>query len=159
MIKISMIIYDFDGVMTNNKAYLNESGVESVQINRADGLGIELIRKLGIKQMILSTEKNKVVRARAKKLKIPVIHGVENKLLTFKKYCNDNNILNESIAFIGNDINDKDVMIYSGLSLCPKDAYTEIKKISDHILDVKGGDGVVRDMFNFIINNEKIFSV
>ena len=84
MIKISMIIYDFDGVMTNNKAYLNESGVESVQINRADGLGIELIRKLGIKQMILSTEKNKVVRARAKKLKIPVIHGVENKLLTFK---------------------------------------------------------------------------
>lgn len=77
--EIKLIVYDFDGVMTDNKVYIDQNGMESVQVNRGDGLGVSEIKKLGIKQIILSTEKNLVVAARAKKLKIDCLHGVNNK--------------------------------------------------------------------------------
>ena len=77
--RIKLIIYDFDGVMTDNKVYIDQNGNELVQVNRADGLAISEIIKLGIKQLIISTEKNPVVSARAKKLGIPCIQHIENK--------------------------------------------------------------------------------
>tara|TARA_B100000902_G_C26640601_1_gene588896 strand:- start:36 stop:515 length:480 start_codon:yes stop_codon:yes gene_type:complete len=159
MTKIKIIIYDFDGVMTDNKAYVDENGKETVQINRSDGLGIELLKKLGLEQMIMSTEKNKVVKARAKKLEIPVIQGVNNKLETLIKFCKKRNVLKRSVAFLGNDINDKEAMLNSGLSFCPLDAHSEIKNISTHILNAKGGEGVVREMFDFVKKNENLFKI
>ena len=77
--KIDIIIYDFDGVMTNNKVYVDQNGNETVQVNRADGLGISEIKKLGIEQIIISTETNPVVSARANKLEIICLQGIENK--------------------------------------------------------------------------------
>ena len=69
--KIKLIVYDFDGVMTNNKVHMDQNGNEMVQVNRADGLGVAEIKKLGIQQIIISTEKNPVVSVRANKLDIP----------------------------------------------------------------------------------------
>ena len=79
MNNIKLIVYDFDGVMTDNRVYINESGIETVCVSRADGLGISEIKKLGIEQIIISTEKNTVVSARAKKLDIPFMQGINNK--------------------------------------------------------------------------------
>ena len=71
MKKINLIVYDFDGVMTDNKVFVDQKGREMVQVNRADGLGISEIKKLGIEQIIVSTENNPVVSVRAIKLGIP----------------------------------------------------------------------------------------
>ena len=79
MNSIKLLVYDFDGVMTDNKVFVDQHGNEMVQVSRADGLGIAEIRKLGIQQMILSTETHMVVSACAKKLDLFCFQGVENK--------------------------------------------------------------------------------
>lgn len=149
--KVELIVYDFDGVMTDNKVILREDGLESVVVNRADGLAVEIIKKeLGKKQIILSKEKNKVVQVRAKKLGIPVISSVDKKKEILFGYCKEQNIKPENVVFIGNDLNDLDVMMAVGWPISPSDACEEVKNISKIILDVRGGDGVVREFFNYI---------
>ena len=107
---LKLFVYDFDGVMTDNKVYIDQNGKEMVQVNRADGLGIAEIKKMGIKQIIISTEKNPVVSARANKLEIPCLQGVENKKYALTDYCQKNDIQILQVAYVGNDINDKDAM-------------------------------------------------
>ena len=150
--RIKLIIYDFDGVMTDNKVYIDQNGNELVQVNRADGLAISEIIKLGIKQLIISTEKNPVVSARAKKLGIPCIQDIENKTKALQKYCQENNFDYKSVAYVGNDINDEDAMKITGTTFCPKDAHERIKKISKYILETKGGNGVIREIYDYLIN-------
>ena len=77
--KVKLAIFDFDGVFTNNKVLVSENGVESVICCRSDGIGLSRLNKLGIKSYVISSETNAVVKVRCKKLKIPVIQGVENK--------------------------------------------------------------------------------
>jgi YrbI family 3-deoxy-D-manno-octulosonate 8-phosphate phosphatase len=147
---IELIIYDFDGVLTDNKVILREDGLESVIVNRADGLAISIIKDYGIKQVILSTEKNKVVEARARKLDISVIQGVNDKKQAVFSYCRDMKVQLKNVAYVGNDINDLEPMKIAGLPICPKDACREIKNVSKIILDAKGGEGVVRDLLRYI---------
>ena len=150
---VRLIVYDFDGVMTDNKVYVDQNGREMVQVNRADGLGISEIKKLGFEQIIISTEKNPVVTARAEKLDIYCLQGIENKKDVLINFCKKNDINLKDVAYVGNDVNDKEVMEIVGYSFCPSDAYGSIKKISNHILDTKGGNGVVRELLD-IINSE-----
>ena len=147
---LSLIVYDFDGVMTDNKVYVDQNGIEMVQVNRGDGLGVSEIKKLGIKQIILSTEKNPVISARAKKLKIDCLQGVNNKKMVLTDYCSQNKIQIENVAFVGNDINDKKAMKVSGYKFCPADAHYSIKELSDFVLNSKGGDGIARELFDII---------
>jgi len=148
--KIKLIVYDFDGVMTNNKAYIDMNGNEFVQISRADGLGVSEIKKQSINQIILSSEKNKVVQSRAKKLGIECIHGVDDKKDVLIKYCTNNKIDINSVAYVGNDINDEEVMKIVGYTFCPSDSHKRIKKIAQHVLISKGGDGVAREILDLI---------
>ena len=150
--KIKLIVYDFDGVMTDNKVYVDQFGKESVQVNRADGLGVSEIKKMGIKQIIISTEKNAVVSSRAEKLKIECLQGVDNKQIVLRDYCSQNKIPIETVAFVGNDINDLDAMEMAGYSFCPADAHRSIKEISDHIFQTNGGFGVIRELFEHLTN-------
>lgn len=145
-----LIVYDFDGVMTDNKVVLREDGIESVVVNRADGLAIGIIKQHGIKQIILTKEKNMVVETRAAKLGIPVIRGVDNKKEVLTSYCKEYNIQLSNVVYIGNDINDLDVMRIVGYPICPADAYEEVKNVSRIILDVQGGNGVVRALLKYI---------
>tara|TARA_B100002003_G_C13813243_1_gene400749 strand:+ start:151 stop:627 length:477 start_codon:yes stop_codon:yes gene_type:complete len=151
---IKIFVYDFDGVMTNNKVYVDQNGNETVQVNRADGLGISEIKKLGIEQIIISTEQNPVVSTRAHKLGIPCLQGIENKKMALFDYCKENDIDLKNVAYVGNDINDKNVMENTGLTFCPADAHESIKKISDHVLKTKGGHGVIRELLDFIIKQK-----
>ena len=151
---LSLIVYDFDGVMTNNKVYMDETGKELVQVNRADGLGISEIKKLGIKQIILSTEKNLVVATRAKKLGIPCIHGVDNKKNILMEFCAKNFFNLKNVAYVGNDINDLEAMEIVNMKFCPSDAHNSIKKIADYVLESNGGDGVIRELLDFIIKQK-----
>ncbi len=143
---IDLIVYDFDGVMTDNKVYVFEKGMEAVRCSRADGLGINIIKKYGIVQMIISTESNPVVEARAKKIDIPVIYNCENKLAALELFCEQNNYDLAKVLYVGNDINDLDVMNVVGVPVCPSDAHHSILKIASKVLETKGGDGVVREL-------------
>ena len=116
------MVYDFDGVMTDNKVFIDQNGNEMVQVNRADGLGIKLITDLGIDQIIISTEENEVVSARAKKLNLPCFQGVVDKLSVLKEYCHRKKISLYSIGYVGNDINDYEVMKEIEETYCPSDA-------------------------------------
>jgi 3-deoxy-D-manno-octulosonate 8-phosphate phosphatase (KDO 8-P phosphatase) len=145
---IKLIVYDFDGVLTDNKVYFDQHGNEMVQVSRADGLGISEIRKLEIEQIILSTETNSVVSARAKKLDLFCIQGVNDKTKALVDYCENHQIDLSKVAYVGNDINDLEVMKLVGTTFCPADAHKSIKHISKHILETKGGDGVVREIYD-----------
>jgi 3-deoxy-D-manno-octulosonate 8-phosphate phosphatase (KDO 8-P phosphatase) len=153
--KIELIVYDFDGVMTDNKVYVDQFGKESVQVNRGDGLGVSEIKKIGIRQIIISTEKNAVVSTRAKKLKIECLQGVDNKKTVLTDYCSQSKIKIETVAFVGNDINDKDAMEMVGYSFCPSDAHKSVKEISDHTFQAKGGSGVIRELFEYLTKEDK----
>tara|TARA_B100000131_G_C18007793_1_gene569195 strand:+ start:550 stop:1041 length:492 start_codon:yes stop_codon:yes gene_type:complete len=153
---ISLIVYDFDGVMTNNKVLVDENGTESVIVNRADGLGISEIKKYGITQIIISTEKNPLVAQRAKKLNIPCIQDVDKKDKVLLAYCEKNKLKLKNIAFVGNDLNDLPAMKIVGIAICPADSAYEIKKISDIILKKNGGDGVVRELLDIVISSNTI---
>ena len=148
--KIKLVVYDFDGVMTNNKVYIDQNGNEMVQVNRSDGLSVAEIKKMGIKQIIISTETNPVVSARANKLEIPCLQGVANKKYALTDYCQKNDIQILQVAYVGNDINDEDAMVVAGLSFCPADAHETIKEISDHVFKRNGGDGVIRELLDLI---------
>lgn len=148
---LELIIYDFDGVMTDNRVMVDQNGIESVMVSRGDGYGVTNITKLGIKQIIVSTEVNPVVARRAEKLKIEVIHGVEDKKTIVTKYLKDNGYNSDNVMFIGNDLNDIEAMKVVGFTGAPKDAEEEILDYVDWISSKNGGYGVIRELYRLIV--------
>jgi YrbI family 3-deoxy-D-manno-octulosonate 8-phosphate phosphatase len=149
---IELIAYDFDGVMTDNTVMIDADGKESVTVNRSDGLAISLIKELGIPQIILSTETNPLVLARAKKIGIEARNGIENKKLALEEICRNQNINVQNVIFVGNDLNDFQVMKVVGLPIAPQDAAEDIKEFAIHITKSRGGCGVIRDLYDFLMN-------
>lgn len=147
---IELIVYDFDGVMTDNRVLLREDSMESVVVNRSDGLAVGMIEQRGLRQVIFSTETNNVVKARAQKLGIPVISGIADKKGALASYCEERNIQLDDVIYIGNDVNDLEVMMSVGYPLCPQDAYPGIKEISKIVLNAPGGGGVIRELHTLI---------
>ena len=150
--RFDLITYDFDGVMTNNLVYLSEYGVESVACNRSDGLAVGMFREAGFLQIILSTESNPVVVARAEKLGLEVINNCKDKKSALISYCYENRIDLKKVIYVGNDINDETVMQVVGCPICPSDAHDRIKKIAAYITKAPGGGGVVRELADFLFN-------
>ena len=148
--KIKAVVFDFDGVFTNNQVIVSEDGKESVQCNRADGIGLEVLRRLDIPMTIISTEKNPVVAMRAKKLKLTVVHGVENKLKELIKFSASNKIDLNNIAYVGNDINDTACMKNVGFPIAVADAYDVIKQLAKYRLKKNGGGGAVREFCELV---------
>lgn len=148
---VGLVVYDFDGVMTDNRVLLLENGMEGVFVNRADGLGVEQLRSLGIPQIILSAETNSVVKARGVKLGLKVISGCENKKKALADYCRKNKYKLSRVVFIGNDVNDLEVMGIVGYPICPVDAHSKIKLISKLVLKTQGGRGVIKEFAEICI--------
>ena len=126
---IRAILYDFDGVMTDNKVLVSEDGKESVLVNRSDGLAISYFKKLEIDQAIVSSESNKVVKQRARKLDIEVHQNVQNKYDFVKKLLIKKKLKPSEVFFVGNDLNDLEVINYLPQTFCPK---MRIKKFLIH---------------------------
>lgn len=148
---VSLVCYDFDGVMTDNRVLVDETGREAVFVNRADGLAISAMRKLNIPQFIFSTETNPVVSARAHKLGIPVLQGLDDKAEALSAHLARHGYDAAAAVFIGNDLNDLEVMRMVGYPIAPADAHPTIKSIARHITAARGGEGVIREFFeNFL---------
>ncbi|MBA7564388.1 2-keto-3-deoxy-D-glycero-D-galacto-9-phosphonononic acid phosphatase [subsurface metagenome] len=149
---INLIVYDFDGVMTDNRVIVFQDGTEAVIVNRSDGLGVERFRSLGIPQLILSTETNPVVKARAAKLHLEVIASCKDKKIVLENYCVQKGYNLNRVMYVGNDLNDLEVMRIVGFPVAPVDAHPKIKKIAKLVTKAKGGEGVVKDLFDYLIN-------
>lgn len=152
--EIECIFYDFDGVMTDNRVLVDQNGTESVFVNRSDGYAISQLKKLGINQVIVSTETNEVVKRRAEKLKIEVINGISDKGSVILKYCKTKGYDLKKTIFMGNDLNDITAMNVVGIKAAPADAEEEILAIADWIAQKKGGEGVIRELYR-VINRYK----
>ena len=143
---IDALVFDFDGVLTNNLVHLDQNGNEFVSCSRADGLAFDVLRKLQKPTYILSTEKNPVVTARANKLQIPVIQGVKDKTESIKRLADRENFELQKVLYVGNDLNDYRVMQLCGYTACPIDSHEMIKSSVTTVLKTKGGNGIVREL-------------
>jgi 3-deoxy-D-manno-octulosonate 8-phosphate phosphatase (KDO 8-P phosphatase) len=148
--EVDVVIFDFDGVLTDNFVYLNDSGEEWVKCSRSDGLAFDVLRKLSKFVFILSTEKNKVVSERAKKLKVEVIQSIDNKLEAINFIMKQSNSSLDRTLYIGNDLNDYNIMKLCAHTACPSDSHVLIKDISKFVLNSRGGDGVAREIIEVV---------
>lgn len=144
--KIKLIVFDFDGVMTDNRALLSETGEEFVFVSRADGIGIHMLENMGFKVIFLSSETKPLVARRADKLQIPVINGVNKKIVALADYMKENSVTYEEVLYVGNDINDFDCLSAVGVSVVTHDATSCVKKIATFQLKTRGGYGVSREL-------------
>ena len=160
------IVFDFDGVFTNNKVYLNEQGEESIRCDRSDGLGIDMLKRFKIKNswdleyFILSKEQNIIVNKRAEKLQIESFKGINNKKNFIENYLfnrfGDFEYSKNGVLYLGNDLNDLSAIKLCGFSIAPIDAHEIIKKNVDITLSKKGGEGFVREAIEKLIQIENM---
>jgi len=144
--RAKLVVYDFDGVMTDNTVSVDQDGREYIRANRSDGMGVGIIRKLGLEQVILSTEVNPVVKARADKIRLEAIHGIRDKASALLELADKRSISVAEVLFVGNDVNDAAGMALAGFKVAPADAHPSILAQADYITAAKGGEGVIREL-------------
>lgn len=151
--EIKLFLTDCDGCMTDGGMYYSEKGDEIKKFNTRDGMAFEMLRKKGILTGIITSENVELNRRRAEKLKIDIfVPGCKNKLDTVVELCNEHEISIENVAYIGDDINDIDLIRAVGFGCCPNDAVNEAKKAAKYIAKTKGGCGVIREIAELILN-------
>jgi YrbI family 3-deoxy-D-manno-octulosonate 8-phosphate phosphatase len=149
---ISAVVFDFDGVMTDNGVYLSEDGKESVRCDRGDGWGIARLRDAGIRLAVMSSEENPVVRARCEKLELECFHGLgHGKFGQFTAWCKQHDLRLEDTVYVGNDANDLDCIAAAGLGVVPADAHRSARQVADLVLSAEGGKGAVRELCDMIL--------
>lgn len=148
---IKAIVFDFDGVMTNNQVLVSQDGSESVLCSRSDGMGISQLKSAGYCMAVLSTEVNPVVAARCQKLNLECHQSLgNNKALSFKEWAEKKGLSMQNIIFVGNDINDMECMKLAGCSVVPADAHVSVMPYAKIILSANGGFGAVRELTDLI---------
>ena len=153
------LLIDFDGVLTNNKVYVDEVGKETVLCTRADGLAFDVLKKIKFDSLIFSTERSNVVSIRAQKLDVPFVSAVKNKCNKLLSMAEKLNWDLSRTVYIGNDVNDYFAMKLCGLKICPNDAHLKVKKISNIILNLKGGEGVIRELLEDVFKIDLLYTL
>ncbi len=143
---IRALVLDFDGVMTDNRAIVDQNGREAVLVYRGDGLGISQLVQAGILVYVISTEQNPVVAARCSKLGIPYIQGQADKLAPLQQLARQHGLTSEQLAYVGNDVNDLACMHWVGLPIAVADAIPEVREAAVWVTQAKGGFGAVREI-------------
>jgi N-acylneuraminate cytidylyltransferase len=151
-IDVDAVVTDFDGVHTDNKVHITEDGREAVIAHRGDGMGISLLRAAGIPVLILSTETNPVVAARAKKLRVDVQQSVADKASALRDWAASVDIPLSRIAYLGNDVNDLGCLDIVGWPVVVADAHPDVMPSARVVLGRDGGDGAVRELTDLILS-------
>lgn len=150
---IKMLITDSDGVLTDGGMYYSENGDELKKFNTKDGVAFQILRENNIKTGIITGEKGELIKNRAEKLKTDELYmGITDKLTIVKEICNKHNISLNQVAYIGDDINDLQVIKNVGFGCAVNDAMNCVKKCAKYVTKVNGGDGAVREVAQLIIN-------
>mgnify|MGYP001357750490 CR=1 FL=1 len=154
MKKVKLVITDVDGVLTDGGMYYNKEGEYMKKFNTKDSMGMELLSKIGIKTILMTREDSMIVRERVKKIKIVDLYsGVMKKEDLIDEITEKYNVRNDEIAYIGDDVNDIEIMKKIGFSVTPSDGNYAVRNISDHICKNEGGKGVFREIADLIIKS------
>lgn len=148
-----LIVFDFDGVFTDNRVLVDQDGKEAVFCDRGDGMAIDWLRKSGVRGLILSKERNTVVEARAKKVGLPAAQAVDGKADFLKQWCETEGIDLTEVIYLGNDVNDLECFAIVGCSVAVSDAVPQVLEAADLILSRPGGRGAIRELIEAILNN------
>jgi YrbI family 3-deoxy-D-manno-octulosonate 8-phosphate phosphatase len=140
--RVRLAVFDFDGVFTDNRVWVNERGEEALAFSRSDGLGLRRLDEVGVRYLIVSMERNSIVGARAQKLNADCVQGVDDKLALLRERAGSSL---EDVAYLGNDINDAECLRAVGLPVVPADAWPEVKPLARWVLSRAGGAGCVRE--------------
>ena len=154
---VHLLVLDFDGVLTDNRVWVDENGREMVAANRSDSLGINLLRQAGIETVVISKETNPVVAARCRKMNITYIQGEDNKEAAVQKAMAARNVEPAQTVYLGNDVNDLPCFPLVGWAVAVADALPNVRRQADLVLSRPGGHAAVRELCGLIltgINNE-----
>ncbi|SDR14588.1 N-acetylneuraminate synthase family protein [Thermostaphylospora chromogena] len=150
-IDVDAVITDFDGVHTDDRAYIDQHGREMVAVSRSDGLGIAMLRRSGVKVLIMSTEHNPVVSARARKLGVPVLQGLTDKRTVLRDWLEIEGLDPARVAYVGNDINDLGPMSEVGWPVAVPEAHPRVRAAARVLLTRPGGAGAVRELCDRVL--------
>jgi YrbI family 3-deoxy-D-manno-octulosonate 8-phosphate phosphatase len=148
---IGLIVFDFDGVMTDNRVYVDQDGRESVACSRGDGYGLEKLRNAGIPMLVLSKERNPVVAARCRKLQLECAQGIDGKAAYLARVLSERQISAGSVLYVGNDENDIEAMNAVGLPVAVADAHPAARRVAKLVLHSTGGHGAVRELCDEVL--------
>ncbi|HEY5705813.1 MAG TPA: HAD hydrolase family protein [Terrimicrobiaceae bacterium] len=150
---IRCVAFDFDGVFTDNAVYVLQDGTEMVRCTRADGLGLQQLRSKGLELVVVSTEKNPVVSARCAKLGVKCLQDSADKVRALEGFLTQLGISFEETAFLGNDINDSDILLAVGFPAVVADADPQVVPLAKHRTTKAGGHGAVREFSEFLLSS------
>ena len=154
---IKLVITDVDGVLTDGGMYYSDKGDVMKRFHTRDGMGVTLLKNQKIPTIIITKEKTKIVKQWSKKMSITHLYdGIQQKHSLLKKITQNYKINPKNIAFIGDDVNDIELLKHVGLSATPNDGIMETKKISDYICKNSGGHGAFRELADLILNSRNI---
>ncbi len=148
---VTGLALDFDGVLTDNRVMTFSDGTEAVVSDRADGLGIELLRATGLPMIVLSKERNPVVAARCLKLGLPFQQGIDDKVGAFRSWMTELALDPAGVVFVGNDVNDVECLDIAGYAVVVADAHDDARRAADLVLTRAGGRGAVRELVDLIL--------
>ncbi|MFE6975292.1 cytidylyltransferase domain-containing protein [Streptomyces sp. NPDC057682] len=148
---IDAVVLDFDGTQTDDRVFIDADGHETVAVHRGDGLGIAALRRAGVPLLILSTEQNPVVAARARKLRIPVLHGIDRKDLALKQWCEEQSLAPERVMYVGNDVNDLPCFALAGWPVAVASAHDSVRAAARAVTTTPGGFGAVREIAAWLL--------
>ncbi len=148
---VRLVVFDFDGVFTDNRVLVMEDGREAVLCTRADGLGLQLLRRAGVECVVLSTETNPVVEARCRKLGLPCVQGQWNKVEALERLLAERGFSAREVAYVGNDVNDLECLERVGVPISVADAHPTAKAVAQLVTTRKGGDGAVREICEWLL--------
>ena len=155
---IKAIFFDVDGVLTDGKIIYDETGKEIKTFHVKDGLIISYLKKAGILTGAISGRESAAVTKRCAELKIDFCHqGIVDKAMVFEKLLAHYKLKSKEVAFIGDDLNDLPVFKVAGLAVCPADTYDYIKARVDLVTTAKGGEGVVREVADLVLEAKGMF--
>jgi YrbI family 3-deoxy-D-manno-octulosonate 8-phosphate phosphatase len=149
--KIELVVLDFDGVLTDNRVWVDADGRELVAAHRGDGWGIARLKELGIEIVVLSRETDPVVAARCKKLGLPFIQGLTDKAAALQQMMAELGIDPVNTIYLGNDVNDLSCFPLVGYTVAVSDAHLEVIVKADMVLNRPGGHGAVRELCDLLI--------
>lgn len=149
--RVRLLALDFDGVLTDNRVIVRETGEESVACHRGDGWGIARLREAGVDIIVISTETNGVVRARCAKLKLPCIDACDDKLAALRRAAAERGVDASRVAYVGNDVNDLPCLRWAGVPIVVADAEPEVRGAAALATSRPGGRGAVREVAEWIL--------
>ena len=152
---VRLVVFDFDGVFSDNRVWTNDRGEESVACFRGDSAGLRRLDEVGVEYFILTSEINDAVPARARKIRIDCIRGIEDKLPVLHSELERRGVALANTAYVGNDINDAECLAAVGLAVVPADAWAEVVPLAGMVLTRVGGQGCVREFCDAIWNAKR----